>query len=237
MSAQNRWQEVISENLSAASVPGYKKQDVAFSSFEAGLMPPTGPGAVNRYSLPHASTQTDYSQGDIRYTGAPTDAAIDGQGFFEIQMPDGSSAFTRDGQFHTDNQGQLVTKEGYPVMGQGGAIRLDPAIQGAVRITPSGEVVKGTTNVGKLHIVTFGDTSQIAYAGGGHFLPADKSVQPQDVANPSVRQGYIEGSNTTAVSEMTNLITSMRAFEANQKVIQTQDERMGKTIQDLGNPS
>ena len=237
MSAQNRWQEVISENLSAASVPGYKKQDVAFSSFEAGLMPPTGAGVVNRFSLPHAATQTDYSQGDIHYTGAPTDVAIDGQGFFETQMPDGSPAFTRDGQFHTDNQGQLVTKEGYPVMGQSGAIRLDPAIQGTIRITPAGDVFKGLNNMGKLKIVTFGDTSQIAYAGGGRFLPTDKSVQPQDVANPSVRQNYIEGSNTTTVTEMTNLITSMRAFEANQKVIQAQDERMGKTIQDIGNPS
>jgi flagellar basal-body rod protein FlgG len=237
MSAQNRWQEVIAENLSAASVPGYKKQDVAFSAFEAGMMPPTGPGAANHYSLPHATSQTDYRQGDIRFTGAPTDMAIDGQGFFEVQMPDGQSAYTRDGQFHVDNQGQLVTKEGYSVMGQGGPIRLDRAIQGEIHVSPTGEISKGTTPVGKLRIMTFADTSQIATIGGGWFVPADKTVQPQEVANPSVRQKFIEGSNTSTITEMTDLITSMRAFEANQKVIQTQDERMGKTIQELGSPS
>ena len=235
MNAQSRWQEVISENLSAASVPGFKKQDVSFSAFDAGLMPPTPGGMATRYSLPHAGSQIDYSQGDVRYTGQPTDVAIDGQGFFEIQMPDGQSAFTRDGEFRVDNQGQLVTKEGYAVIGQGGPLKIDRAIQGPIHISSTGDVIKGTTTVGKLKIATFGDTSQITYAGGGRFVPVDKSILPQDVPNPSVRQGYIEGSNTTTVTEMTNLISSMQAFEANQKVVQTQDDRMGKAIQELGN--
>jgi flagellar basal body rod protein FlgG len=237
MNAQNRWQEVIAGNIASSSVPGYKKQDVSFSAFDAGMMPSGPAGRPQAYSLPRVSSQIDFSQGEIRYTGRDTDVAVEGAGFFEVQLPNGKSSYTRDGQFHLNGQGQLVSKDGFAVMGQGGPITIDRSIQGPIRISGTGEISKGSTTIGRLKVVGFADPSTLASVGGGQFLPTDPSVQPQDVPNPTVRQGYIEGSNTSTVSEMTGLISSMRAFEANQKVIQTQDERMGKVISDLGSPT
>ena len=110
MNANARWQEVISENLASASIPGFKKQDMSFDAVQSGIMSQAVPDGRVQYSMPRASTATNFSQGQLRETGVQTDVAIDGKGFFEIQMPSGASAYTRYGEFHVNSSGQLVTK-------------------------------------------------------------------------------------------------------------------------------
>src|SRR5467141_729580 len=116
MSANARWQEVIAENLATSSIPGARKRQLSFSSVEAGLAPGgiTPPGGS--YTIPRAETTINFEQGMTRPTGVATDLAIEGAGFFEVQLPNGSRAFTRDGEFHVNAQGQLATKQGYLVM-------------------------------------------------------------------------------------------------------------------------
>lgn len=235
MNANARWQEVISENLASASIPGFKRQDISFSAIEAGVATnQTGP---HRLLLPRAEVATSFAPGEIRQTDVSTDVAIDGAGFFEVRLPGGALAYTRDGEFQLNAQGQLVTKHGYQVMGKNGPIQLDIAASGPITISSSGEVTQAGEVRGSLKIVEFAEPRLLRQVSGGCFLADHPSLFPQEVEQPSLRQGFLEAANTSTVMEMANLIRVMRGFEANQKLMQVQDERMGKVISELGNPT
>ncbi len=232
MNAHARWQELIAENLAASSTPGFKKSDIAFSAVESGkFILPNGQKAT--YALPSATAVTSFAPGEIKSSPGKMDVAIDGPGMFEIQMADGSMAYTRDGEFQVNTQGQLMTKQGQMVMGQGGPIQLDPKNPGIPVIASGGEISQGADVKGRLHVVEFPDPKVLHAAGGGYFKPNDPGLTPRDVAQPAVRHGFLEMANTSPVTEMASLITVMRSFEANQRVVQIQDERMGKAISEL----
>ena len=229
MSASARWQELISQNLSSGSIPGYRKQEVSFSQIQS--------LANAAQTVPTASAATNFTQGPLRNSGSNMDFAIDGPGFFEVQMPNGKHAYTRDGEFGLNAQGQVVTKQGYLVLSDGGPIQMDPANSMPLYIAPTGEISQGADTKGKLRLVEFPQPNQLNSLGGGYFVSNNKQVQPQDATTSVVRQGFLEGANTTPVDEMVSLITAMRMFEANQRLVSMQDERMGKVIAALGNPS
>ncbi len=238
MTGNARWQEAISENLAAATVPGFKRTEVSFSSLASGFVPPGELGSQidrgMRYQLPAARGSTAFTAGEFQATGVPTHVAIDGSGFFEVQLPGGELAYTRNGQFSIDQTGRLVTSQGFPVLSDGGPIQLDNTVPGPVSIAADGTVSKGDAPRGKLRVVAFGDPRQLTAAGGGLWKATDPNLQKADAANPSLRSGGLEGSNTSAVAEMVGMIHAMRMFEANQKVIHVQDDRMGRAISDLG---
>jgi flagellar basal-body rod protein FlgF len=231
MNASMRWQEVTAENLAAGQVPGYKRQDVSFAPFAAGLVPVPTTGDT-RYVMPKASSQTDFSQAGLRGTQVDTDVAIDGAGFFAVQLPSGEVGYTRDGEFRRTPDGRLLTKQGFPVMGDNGPIQLDPN-NAKLFISPTGEISQGTEQRGKIRIVEFNDPSLLTPIGGGQYVSQNPGLQARDADKPSVRQGYLELGNANPVAEMTHLISSLRMFEMNQKVAQSQDERLGKTITEL----
>jgi flagellar basal-body rod protein FlgG len=120
------------------------------------------------------------------------------------------------------------------VLADGGAVQLDNTIPGEVSIAADGTVSKGGTPRGKLRVVGFNAPNQLSAAGGGIWKATDPALQKTDAGNPMLRNGGLEGSNTSAVAEMVGMIHAMRMYEANQKVIQTQDDRMGRVINDLG---
>lgn len=235
MNANARWQDIISSNLNSASIPGFKKQELSFSAVEAGLMPHSA--QRSHFALPSATAFTNFTGGEIRPTGVNTDLALEGPGFFEVQLPNGAHAYTRDGEFKLNAQGQLVTKQGYLVLGDGGPIQFDPNSGGAITISPAGEVSQGSEPKGTLKIASFNNPWLLTPIGSGMFEARDGSLIAGSGAKAAVRQGFIEESNTSATTEMANLITAMRSFEANQRVVQLQDERIGKMISDLGNPN
>jgi flagellar basal-body rod protein FlgF len=225
MNAHSRWQDVIAENLAASTVPGFKQQQISFESVSRGLQGSGEQGGIK------TSTTTDFSPGLIRPTSSPTDLAIEGHGFFEVETPNGP-AFTRDGEFRLNGEGQLVTKDGYPVVGTAGNVQKNPANPAPLMVSPSGDISQGTEVRGKIKVTEFSDPSKLIPISGGYFTATDPAL----VATPSksgVRQGYLESSNTSVTMEMTNLIQAMRAFEANQKVIQKTDERMSRAISQL----
>ncbi len=235
MNANARWQETISDNLNSASIPGFKRQELSFSAIQAGLMP----HATSRthFTLPSTTTFTNFSGGELNPTGIPTHVALEGAGFFEVQLPNGAPAFTRDGEFQLNAQGQLVTKHGYPVLGDGGPIQLDPNNKTPITISATGEVSQGSDQKGTLKVANFTNPNLLTSIGGGMFEGRDPNLIPATGAKATVRQGFVEGANTSSTTEMANLITAMRSFEANQRVVQMQDERMGKMISELGNPN
>ncbi len=239
LNANARWQEVIADNLASSSTPGFRKQELNVEAVRAGLLPAPGqavPGATAHFALPSASTSTNFVPGELRYTGVNTDLAIEGSGFFEVQLPNGSSAFTRDGEFRFNGQGQLTTKQGFPVLGDSGPVQIDSNNPAPVTISASGEISQGTDQLGSIRPVDFDQPQLLKPISGGLFLANDPNLMRAVPTQTTLRQGWIEGSNTSVSTEMANLMTSMRAFEANQRVIQIQDQRMAKTIEQLGNP-
>lgn len=227
MNANARWQDMISENLAASSMPGARSRDVSISSMQAG----------SQFVIPSASAAVNFQPGELKPTGNPLDFALEGRGFFEVQLPNGDHAFTRDGEFHLNSLGQLVTKQGYNVVGDGGPLQFDPANGSALTISATGEVSQGGDVKGKVKLAEFANPGLLTPLGSGMFRADHSGLQPSATATTRVRQGFIEGSNISTTTEMAGLMTAMRAFEANQKVIQMQDERMGRTISELGSPT
>lgn len=235
MKANARWQEVTGENLSASFIPGFKQQNVSFSAVQAGLMAPratTISGASRHFAMPTTEVSTNFQQGEMKRTGEPTDFSLEGSGFFEVKLPDGSSAYTRDGEFRLNAQGQLVTKQGYQVQSTTGPLQFDRTNQAPISVTADGEVAQGADAKGLLSIVEFKDYRKLNPIGSGYYVVNDPQTRPVPPQGTTVHQGYIESANTSTMKEMVSLITSMRQFEANQKVIQSQDERMGRIIAD-----
>jgi len=232
MNAQALAQEVIAGNMAAGNIPGFKKQEISFSSFD-----PEKAQTAGSVGIPKGAVSVNFSQGEMRSTSVQTDLALQGPGFFEVQLPSGATAYTRDGEFKLDSTGQLVTKHGHLVMSETGPVQFDRNIAGSIHITADGEISQGGVSRGKLKLAEFADPKQLRHLSGGLFTPADPTIQPLDSTNTRVQQGYLEAANTSPAVEMTNLIAVMRAFEANQRLVQVHDERMGKVISELGNPA
>lgn len=237
MTANERWQDVISENLASSSIPGFKKNTISFDAVQAGMMPQQTPDPRMNYTLPHATVSTSFAQGELRPTGSNTDLAIEGAGFFEVQLPTGDTAFTRDGGFHVSANGQLVNEQGFPLMGEAGPIQLDRTNKEPISISATGEVSQGAELRGKLKVVEFEKPQSLSQVGGGLYSLGQSNQLPTPTKDSTVRQGFLEASNVSAVKEMAGLISTMRAFEASQRVLQMHDERMGRAISELGNPN
>jgi flagellar basal-body rod protein FlgF len=236
LNANARWQEVISENMAASSVPGYKAQQMSFSAVEAGLMPSGVQSAVpTGWSQPTGKAVTSFAQGQMRFTGQPTDIGIEGNGFFEVQLPNGALAYTRDGEFQINATGNLVTKQGFQVMSDSGPITIDRANGDPITVGADGSVSQGAIVRGSLKVVEFSKPEMLTPISGGVFLARDPNIQTVSDSKSTVRQFYLEQANTSSIAEMANLLTVMRSSEANQRVIQIQDEQMGRAINELGN--
>jgi len=236
LNANSRWQESIAENLAASSIPGFKKQELSFSAIAGGLMPGSAQ-ASQRYALPHASPATNFSPGELKFTGAKTDVALEGQGFFAVQMSDGTTGYTRDGEFHVNASGELVTKQGQRVLGDGGPIQLDTHNPAPISISPTGDISQGSDRKGALKVVAFNEPNLLTPIQAGYFRADNANLKAGPAVTAQCHQGYVEAANTSPTMEMAHLITAMRTYEANQRVIQAQDDRMGKAIAELGGTS
>ena len=234
MNAHERWQELITENLGSSSVPGARKNYISFAEVEAGLPAALNGGGFGRFRLPAAVASTSFIQGQLRPTGNKLDFALEGTGFFEVQLPDGQHAYTRDGEFRLNAQGQLTNKQGYLVLSNGGPVQFDPNNALPITVGPDGSITQGTESRGKLHIVEFKEPGKLSSAGPGCFVNQQPDMLAEDARETAVRQGYLEGANTSATIEMSELINAMRMFEANQRVLSMQDDRLGKVITELG---
>lgn len=233
MNATERWQDMIAQNLAAAPMAGGRKSDISFSDIQAGLGPATA-GASPSYYIPTATTYTNFRQGELRPSGNPMDFALEGPGFFTVQLPNGQTAYTRGGAFQMDSKGQLVTMAGYPVMGTGGPIHSLPGNTTPITISATGEVSQGSNQIGQLKLTQFTHPEYLTVLGADEFRADNPSAGPIDATTTKVRQGFLEGANTSPTTQMAGLVTAMRMFEANQKVMQLDSDRMSKTITDLG---
>ncbi|MCG5266625.1 flagellar hook-basal body protein [Acinetobacter pittii] len=238
LTAHQKWLDTISSNISNMQTMGYKKENAQFSNLIAtnnfnNIISQQGIGVSleNNY--------TDFKNGDVQTTNQPYDFAIQGKGFFEIEQPDGSLAYTRVGQFYVNSDGQLALANGQVLTAD---IRIPPDVE-HVKLTSdgilSGKVV-GTgeeLELGKIELVSFNNDSQLKKMGNGLYLPTQLSGEPQygemnSEGMGTVLQGHLEMSNVDLVSEISNLIMAQRAYQLNARVLQAGDQIM-ETINNL----
>jgi flagellar basal-body rod protein FlgF len=238
LSALERWQDTVAQNISASQTTAYRKRTINFSTETAGELQ-SGPGSrVGKQNgaamvFPKVNTGINFITGETQPTRREFDVAIQGDGFFEVQRPDGSHAFTRNGEFRLRSDRTLTTANGYEVLSASGApITLVPG-GGSIVINQDGTIFQGETSLGKMSVQKFADNSQLIAQESGFFIPA-AGLEPKPVENPELLQGYLEGSNITPLREMVDLVVISRAYEANQKMITMLDQQMGKTIDALG---
>ncbi|MDA3904170.1 MAG: flagellar hook-basal body protein [Desulfuromusa sp.] len=220
--------ENISEHLASAKTPGYKKGLV---SFEAKLGEATSGMATKSTNYTQLTKEEiDFSSGEMEHSGDPLDLAINGDGFFQIQRPDGTFGYARKGNFELNGEGKLIDTNGYPVMGaEGGEIILP---QPDVNIGLDGSIWEGETRVGQVGLFRFDDTSVLERAGGEMFVPTD-NIQPEVHPSPKMSQKYLETSNVDMMKTMTRMTSNLRAFEATQKALKIYSD-MGAKSAEIG---
>jgi len=247
MITQEAKQDVISNNLSNAETTGYKSDNLAVKKFDDVLIQnydkisdgknvPTVIGSLS-FGSQLDGTNTSFTQGDLQETDKPTDFAVSGPGFFTVSRPDqlGNSQnyYTRDGNFHVDNQGYLVTNDGDNVMGTNLVTKkLEP-----IKVNNSSISCDSKNNLSldgkptyKLEMADFDNYQNLKKIGDNLYSGAT----PNKNQNIAVIQNNLERSNVNVTNEMINMMTVMRSYESNQKVIAAVDETLDKAVNELG---
>lgn len=229
MTANLAWHDLVAQNLSGQSAPGYRAQVAGFEEFRI-------PGSQTRLGSAYPTLKPGLSreQGMLQSTGHPTDLGLDGPGFFAVQAPGGGRIYTRDGQFHLDRQGAVLTKDGYPVIGPQGRVVVDPAA-GPIAVGPRGEISQRGVPVGQIQLFEVADISQMEHLSGSYYR-LSPGAKAAPATQTTLQQGFLEGANTSPVQEMGQMLMAMRHFEANQRALQAADDRMARSIQELGTP-
>jgi flagellar basal body rod protein FlgG len=236
LSALEKWQDAVSQNITSGQVTGYRKRTVEFSTQSAGQWntDPSGKSGDGVPAMfPKATNGINFASGETNPTGRDMDVAIQGEGFFEVQQPDGSKAYTRSGEFTTRVDHTLVNTANAVVMSDSGSPIVLQGDGSNVKINADGTIVQGSTQVGKIAVEKFADNGALIPIAGGLFVAAGNAT-PTTVAKPTLLQGYLEASNVAPMREMVNMVLISRAYDANQRVITNNDEQMQKTLDALG---
>ncbi|MFN9709288.1 MAG: flagellar basal-body rod protein FlgG [Burkholderiales bacterium] len=248
MEAQQGQLDAISHNLANVSTNGFKRSHVVFEDLMYQNLRQTGANATEQNTLPTGlqaglgtravASARVFSQGSFSQTGNPLDIAIKGNGFFEIQMPDGTTGFTRDGSFQVNSQGQLVTNNGYPLTAgitiPATAQSIHVGSDGAVSVMLPGQATP--QNVGQIQIANFVNPAGLEPKGQNLFGETAASGAPAAAAPGAnglgtLQQGFVETSNVNVVEELVAMIQTQRAYELNSKSIQTSDQMLQKLSQ------
>ena len=250
VTAQDTQLKVISNNLANVSTVGFKKDRAVFEDLLYQVRRQPGADSANGSQLPSGlqvgngvrvvGTQKLFTSGEIQVTDQTFDVAINGRGFFQVTLPNGDTAYTRNGQFHLNGNSELTTAEGFLIQP---AITLPAEVQsftvgvdGTVQVVVAGNQAPQT--IGQLDLADFVNPSGLQAQGQNLFLETAASGAPQ-VAQPGTaglgqtRQGMLETSNVNSVEELVNMITTQRAYEVNSKVISTADEMLSYINQQL----
>ena len=212
-------QEVIANNLANVNTVGFKRERF----FPEVLSDASIQAETNCKEI------TIFDQGPLRETKNSLDIAIEGEGFFTIQTPEGIR-YTRNGSFKLNFMGQLVMDENALVMGESGPID----VTGEITVNGRGEIYQKGEMIDRLRIVTFERPYPIKKAGYNLFVPEEDQVDEITVENARIMQGFVEESNVEPIKEMVNILSLFRFFEAGQKMLTTYDEMLDKSANDIG---
>jgi flagellar basal-body rod protein FlgG len=248
LDAQQTQMDVIANNLANVSTNGFKRARGVFEDLLYQTIRQPGAQSSQSTQIPSGlqlgsgvrpvSTARIHTQGALQQTGNDLDIAINGAGFFQVLLPDGTTAYTRDGSFQKDNQGQVVTSSGYALQPNipipANALSITVGTDGAVTVTQPGVVAP--TQVGNIQVATFvnvgglqsiGENLYLETASSGAATPNTPGLNGSGVLN----QRYVEASNVNVAEELVTMIQTQRAYELNSKVVSTSDQMLARLTQ------
>lgn len=248
MEAQQTQLDHITHNLANVSTFGYKKSHAVFEDLIYQNLRQSGAPDTEQTNLPTGlqvglgvrpvATSRTFSQGSLQQSDNTLDIAIVGDGFFQIQRPDGTTAYTRDGSFKLDSTGQIVTNNGETLLPgitvPQNAKQISIGSDGTVSVTTAGTAAP--QSLGQIQLATFINPNGLDPQGQNLYLETQASGAPQ-VGNPgtnalgTVKQGFVETSNVNVVEELVQMITTQRAYELNSKAVQTSDQMLQRLSQ------
>jgi flagellar basal-body rod protein FlgG len=248
LDAQQTNVDVIANNLANVSTNGFKRSRAVFEDLLYQTLRQPGSQSSQQTQVPTGlqvgtgvrpvATERVHTQGNLQQTGNALDVAINGQGFLQVQMPDGTTAYSRDGSLHVDSQGQVVTSNGYALQPAitipANAIKIDIGADGTVSVTQPGQA--NAANVGSIQLANFVNPAGLQSVGQNFYLETAASGTPQ-TGTPGTNglgllsQGYVETSNVNVVEELVSMIQAQRAYEINSKAIQTSDQMLQRLTQ------
>jgi len=248
LEAQQTNLDVISNNLANVSTNGFKKSRAVFEDLLYQNVRQPGAQSSQQTQLPSGlqigtgvrtvATERIHTQGNPQQTGNAKDVMINGDGFFSVLLPDGTQAYTRDGSFQTDNNGQLVTSSGYviqpPITVPNNAVSVTVGRDGTVSVTTAGTAA--ATQIGSLQVSNFINPAGLESRGENLYVETSASGTaqtnvPGTNGSGYIMQGFVETSNVNVVEEMVNMIETQRAYEINSKAITTSDQMLQKLSQ------
>ena len=240
--------DVITNNIANVNTSGFKKDTMITESFPEVLMKRIGETDFRDIVAKAPTTNkigyigkmnngirvdevfTNFEQGSINTSGNPLDLALQGDGFFSVETPAGER-YTRSGEFTLDSEGYLTTKEGYKVQGQNGPIQMDGK---NIIINEDGQVFSDGNEIDTLKLVDFNDYKLLKKEGEALYIDASGDVGNMKESEGLILQGSVESSNVNSVKMMVEMITMLRSYEANQKVIKTFDDLLDKSVNEIG---
>lgn len=243
--------EVLSNNLANINTIGFKEEKAVFSNYIPGEQSSLATSDPDLYSssqpealFPYAQsnmqvqcqgTQTSFEQGQLKQTGNALDFAINGKGFFCVEVSEGVINYTRKGTFRLDEEKLLVTQEGAIVLDKNGnKISLN---EKNIFVDEKGNISSGGIQVGTLKVVDFDNLNSLQKQGDTLFEPIDSNVTEIETDEYQLMQGFTEQSNVNPIKIMTEMIEVHRAFEAYQKIIKSLDETVARSLNEIGSSS
>lgn len=248
LDAQQTQLDVVANNLANVGTTGFKRSRAVFEDLMYQNLRQSGGQTSDQTRMPSGlqlgtgvrvvATERIHTQGNSTKTENQKDVMINGDGFFQVLMPDGTAAYTRDGSFQTDQNGQLVTASGYPVQP---AITLPPNAtsmtvgrDGTVSVVQAGSAA--SVQIGQIQLATFLNATGLQSKGENLYVETDASgganqTAPGQNGAGTLAQGYVESSNVNVVEELVNMIQTQRAYEINSKVVKTSDEMLARLTQ------
>ncbi|GHU10515.1 flagellar basal-body rod protein FlgG [Betaproteobacteria bacterium] len=248
LDAQQTNIDVIANNLANVSTGGFKKSRAVFQDLLYQVIRQPGAQSTQQTQISNGlqlgtgvntvSTARIHTQGNLQFTENALDVAINGAGFLQILLPDGTTAYTRDGAFQKDNQGNIVTPDGYPLQPNinipEDALSITIGKDGTVSITQAGNVAP--TQIGAIQLATFINPGGLLSMGSNLFLETGSSGAPTpntpgQNGSGTLEQNYVETSNVDVAEELVSMIEAQRAYELNSKVVSTSDQMLGRLTQ------
>lgn len=222
-------QEITANNLANASAPGFKR-DMLFIKELSRAQAKDYPKKSDWETPMIDQVYSEYEQGMLDKTDNPLDLAIEGDGFFTLEMEDGTTVLSRNGSFTVDPSGYLVNSDGHRLLGDGGPINVG---EGSISIAETGQIDVDQSQVGNIRVVNIEDKSSLQKVGDSEFqIP--EGINPVSAVNFAIKQGYLESSNVNVIKEMVNMVASFRSFESDAQALKAQDDSLEKLINNVG---
>ena len=224
---------ILTNNLANVNTVGFKKDKLYFHIPEAKGDSPATQGIKGFQISPPAEpyeTRTDFSPSPLRHTNNALDLALDGEGFFCVQTPEGK-CYTRRGNFSLTQEGKLITREGFPVLGKAGEIIINGK---DITVDDDGQITADGDLVDTIKVVSIGNPHMLKKASSTLFVPQDGQVDERKTESVKIKQGFLESSNVNGVRTMTEMIEVMRGYEAYQKIIKFLSDAAKKSINEVG---